>query len=133
DRHPAVAVLHDAIERRRAVAADDDGRVRLLDGLGIGPDLVEVHELAVELRLALGPDFLHREHALAQEPPAALPRRVVMSHLLPVPPAANPEEHAAVRQSIERRDFLRERDRIALDDEADAGAKPEALGRRTRR
>src|SRR5206468_551554 len=84
-------------------------------------------------RLALGPDFLHGEHALAQEPPAALPLGVVMSHLLFVPAATDAKEHAAARQPVERRNLLRERDRIALDDEADAGAELEALRRGTRR
>src|SRR2546428_4662965 len=125
DRHPPVAVLHDAIERRRAVAADDDRRVRLLDWLRIGPDLVEVHELAVKLGLAVGPDLLHRQHALAQEPPAALPLGAVIGHFFLVPSAADAEEHPAAREPVERRDFLGHRDRIALDDEADAGAELE--------
>src|SRR5205807_5969362 len=123
----------DAVERRRPVAADDDGRVPLLHRLGIAPDLVEPDELAVELRLARGPDLLHREHALAEEPPPLLERGAVVLHLLGVPAAADAEEDAAVREAIERGDLLRGRDRIALDDEADAGPEPEPLGRPGRR
>src|SRR3989441_4332230 len=101
DRHPAVAELHDAVERRRPVATDDDGRVWLLDRLRVGPDLVEAHELAVELRLALGPDLLHGEHALAQDPPARLERGAVVLHLLGVPAAADAEEDSAAGQRSE--------------------------------
>ena len=72
DRHPAVAELHHAVEGRRPVAADDDRRVRLLHRLGVGPDLVEVARTRRgNSASSLGPDLLHGEHALAQQPPAA--------------------------------------------------------------
>ena len=54
-------------------------------------------------------------------------------HLLGVPAAADAELEAAAREQIEARDLLGGRDRVPLDDEADAGADPEALrGRRGR-
>jgi hypothetical protein len=51
-----------------------------------------------------------------------------MLHLLGVPAAADAEEHAAAREMVEARHLLGERDRIALDDQADAGADLEAGG-----
>src|SRR5207244_7647056 len=50
-----------------------------------------------------------------------------------VPAAADAEEDTAAGQPVERGDLLGRRDRIALDDEADAGAELEAPGRPGRR
>src|SRR2546427_12331862 len=50
-----------------------------------------------------------------------------------IPPPADPEEDAAARQPIEGGDLLGRGDRVALDDEADAGAELETLGRPRRR
>src|SRR3989441_13298157 len=44
-RVPAVAEVHHALQRVAALAAEQDRRVRLLLGLGPGPDRVEVDEL----------------------------------------------------------------------------------------
>src|SRR6185295_19690339 len=104
--------LDHPVEGLLAVPSDDDRRVRLLERLGIGPDLLESHEVALVARLALRPDRLHREDALAQQPPAALPRGAVVLHLLRVPAAADAEEHAAARQAVERGHLLGGDDRI---------------------
>src|SRR5204862_5495789 len=103
------------------------------EGLGIGPDLVEAHELAVELRLLLRPDGLHGQHPLAQDLPARLEWGAMVLHLLGVPAAADAEQEAAAREAVEGGDLFGRRDRIALDDQADAGAELELLGRRGRR
>src|SRR5262249_14947657 len=63
---PAVAEIHDALEGVRALATQEHGRPRLLGRLGPGPDLVELHELTVELRLVLGPDLRHGPHLLLE-------------------------------------------------------------------
>src|SRR3989441_7410711 len=68
DRHPPVAELHDTIERRRAVAADDDRRGRLLNRLRIGPDLFGVFQIARGVRPALGPHLLSSPGAPPPEP-----------------------------------------------------------------
>src|SRR5207247_2008204 len=97
DREPAVAVIDHARERARAVAAEQDGRVRLLHRLRPRPEGLEAHEVALEGRLVLGPDALHGEHALAQHAPALLEVGAVILHLLGVPPAADAEEDAPAR------------------------------------
>jgi hypothetical protein len=54
----------------------------------------------------------------------------VIGHLLAVPAGADAEQEASARDVVERRHLLGESDRVALDDEADAGADQEPLGRR---
>src|SRR5205823_590803 len=55
--------------------------------------------------------------------------RAVVLHLLGVPAAAQPQLEASVREQVEARDGLGRRDRVALDDQTDAGADPELLRR----
>ena len=105
--------------------------MRLLCRLGVGPDLVEVHELAAIFGLFLGPDLLHGEHPLAEHAPAPLERRAMVLHLLGVPASTDPEDEPPVRQTVEGGDFLGGRDGIAFHDQADAGG--EAEPRRDRR
>src|SRR5438094_4462336 len=133
DREPAVAVVDDARERARAVAAEQDGRVRLLHRLRPRPEGLEAHEVALEGRLVLGPDVLHGEHALAQHAPALLEVGAVVLHLLGVPPAADAEEDAPAREEVEARDLLGGGDRVALDEETDPRADLERGGHGGRR
>ena len=85
--------------------------------------------LAVVLGLVLGPDLLHRQHLLAQLAEPRLVLGAVVLHLLAVPAGADPEQEAAARERIEARHLLRQDDGVALDDETDAGAHLEPLGR----
>ena len=60
DGQPAVAVIDHALPAQLgAHAAQNDGRVRHGQRLGIGPDPVEVHELAVVGGFLLRPQGLH--------------------------------------------------------------------------
>ena len=54
----------------------------------------------------------------------------MVGHLLAVPAGADPEQEPAVGDAVDRRDLLGGRDRVALDDQADAGADEQPLGRR---
>ena len=103
--------------------------MRLLHRLGIGPDRVEVDELAVELRLVFRPDLLHGEDALAEQAPALLEVGPVVFHLLPVPAPADPEDEAPPRQQVEAGNLLGEGDGVALDHQADPRREPEARRR----
>src|SRR5207253_7131762 len=133
DREPAVAEVDHAHERARAVAAEQDGRVRLLHRLRPRPEGLEAHEVALEGRFVLGPDALHGEHALAQHAPALLEVGAVVLHLLGVPPAADAEEDAPAREEVEARDLLGGGDRVALDEQADPRADLEGGGHGGRR
>jgi hypothetical protein len=53
-----------------ALGSDQDRRVRLLQRPQPGQDRGEVNELAMELRIFLSPDGLHRPHLLPQHPVA---------------------------------------------------------------
>src|SRR6202008_2079589 len=72
DGHPAVAELDHALEGRGAVTAHEDRRMGLLEGLGMGPDPVEAHVLAVVFGLFFGPDLLHRQYTLPEHAPTLL-------------------------------------------------------------
>ena len=104
--------------------------MRLLRGLGPGPNLLEVDELAVVLRLVVAPDCLHRLDALAQAFPPSREVGAVIFHFLAVPAATDAEDHSSVRKRIEAGDLLGERNDVALDDQADAAADLDLLRRR---
>ncbi len=104
--------------------------MRPLGRLGVGPDRVEIDHLAVILGLLLGPQRLHRQDALAHQPEAGVVAGAVVFHFLDVPAAADPEDDAAAGELVEAGDAFRGNDRIALGDQADAGAEQQLLGRR---
>src|SRR4030095_12550909 len=55
------------------------------------------------LRLRLGPDHLHRLHALSHDGEARLEVRPVIGHFLRVPAGADAEEEAPARDLVEAR------------------------------
>jgi uncharacterized RmlC-like cupin family protein len=79
-----------------------------LDGLGPAPARRERHELAVERRLVLGPQPLHRQDVLAGMAAATVGLHPVVLHLVDVPPDADAEQHPAVGHEVERRHGLGE-------------------------
>src|SRR5262249_23894075 len=94
--------------------------MRLLRGLGEGPDRVEVDELAVELRVVLGPDLFHGEDSLPEHAPTTLSTASVILHLFGVPSAADAKDGSPVRKPVQRSDLLGCNDRVTLDHKADA-------------
>src|SRR5262249_59215639 len=86
--------------------------------------------VAFEFRLVLRPDLLHRPDLLLETLEPRLVLGAVMSHLLDVPAAADAELEAPGGEEVEARDLLGRGDRVALDDQADAGPDPELLGGR---
>jgi hypothetical protein len=73
--------------------------MRLLLGLGIEPDRIEVDVLAVVFGLLLGPQLLHGEHALAQQLEAGVVFGAVVLHLVDVPAAAHGKDEAPARRA----------------------------------
>src|SRR5208282_4386687 len=130
DRQPSVAIFRCALEDAFGLRSEQDGRSARLHGLRIRPDRVEVHELAVELGGFLGPDFADGEDFFLDDFPFPLCYRAVIFHLLDVPSAADSEHDAPAGDHVERSDFLCQRDRIALDNEAYARAQLQLLGNR---
>ena len=123
------AMMKDQIDVRET-AADNDRGMRLLHWLRPTPHRLDIDELATILRDLVGPDRLDGADALAHQCEASLKCRTVVAHLLDVPAAADTKDHAPAAQVIKRRDLFGRVDRIALDDEADAGRELDALGRR---
>ena len=86
-----------------ALAAEEDGRMRLLLGLGVKPDWIEIDEPAVKLGLILRPKGLHGQDTFAQELETRVVAGAVILHLFDVPPAADGENEPAARQLVEAR------------------------------
>ena len=86
--------------------------------------------MGMELRLLLGPDLLERAHLLLETLEACRVHRAVMLHLLRVPASADAELEPPAREEIEAGHLLGEGDGVALDDQADTRADPEARGGR---
>jgi hypothetical protein len=82
----------------------------------------------MEFGFLLGPQFLHGEYPLAQQSEARLVLGAVIFHLIDVPTAAHGKDEATTRKLVEACHRLRCGDRVALGDETDAGAEPQALG-----
>src|SRR6185312_13157847 len=131
-REPAVAILDDAAQRVIRLAAQEDRRMRALRRLGPGPDRIEPDHLAAIGGGLLGPDLLHRENAFAHQLEPRLVLGAVVFHLLDVPAAADAKDEPPARQPVEAGDAFRGDDRVALGNEADAGAEHQLLGRRCR-
>jgi probable F420-dependent oxidoreductase len=123
-----LAPRYDELQRRAAVAADEDRRVRVLGRLWPAPDPVEVDVAAVVGGLLFGPDRLHRLDALAHQTEAAAGVGAVICHLLEVPTRTDAEQEAAAGEQVEARHLLGGDDRVTLDDQADRGPDPQALG-----
>src|ERR1700686_1027127 len=128
DRHPSVAVRNRALRSLLRFRAQQHRWSAFLHRLRITPDRIEVNELAVILCCFLGPNLLHCLNALAQYLPSTPEIGAMIFHLLAIPTAADSENYAAVRDHVERRDLLRQQNRIALDDETDSSAELDPLG-----
>src|SRR5215831_19762568 len=95
-----------------------------LYGLWIGPDLVKVYELTVELRFFLRPDLFHCKYPLAEQPPTRLVSCAMILHLLGVPTAAYAKDKTSSGKRVNACHFLCGRNRIALDNQTDARCNP---------
>ena len=73
-------------------------------------------------RLVVVPDLAHGEDLLPDDGPAVPVVGTVVLHFLAVPAGADADDGATVRDRVQGRDFLGQRDGIALDHEADPGA-----------
>ena len=132
DRHPTVSVVDGPVHCVGGRPAEDDGRPGLLHGLGMAPDGVEADHLAMKLGGLLRPDLADGEDLLSQLLEPRLEIRPVVLHLFDVPPAADSEEEAPSGEPIHRCGLLGSHDRIALDEQADAGRELDRFGHRGR-
>src|SRR5208282_2202181 len=129
-REPAIAELDHALQGMVGLAAEKDWRMRLLLRLGVEPDGIEVHELAVKFGFLLGPQRLHGQHAFAQQLEAGVVARAVILHLLGVPTPANSEHEAPTRELVETGNRFGSDDRVALWHQGDTGTELQRTRRR---
>src|SRR5262249_23446084 len=106
-------MVDDALEHVLCGAAKQDGRMRLLDRLGIGAHGREIEEFAMKLRRIVGPERLHYLERLARLRPAA--RKIAAEDLdfLLQPPCADAKNEASAAVVIEGRDLLGQMQGIA--------------------
>ena len=130
--NPAVAVLHHTGEDVLGVAADQDRRVGLLDGLGVAAQQGEVVELAVELGALLRPQLLQHEAGFEGLRPRPADVAAHDGGLFLVPAGADAEDEAPAAVAVEGGDLLGEEQRVALGHEQDARPDSDVGGRRRR-
>ena len=104
--------------------------MRLLLRLWVGPHRIEIDHLAVIGGFFLGPHRLHRQDAFTHQLEAGFVLGAVVFHLLDIPAAADAKDKPPTRQLVEASDAFRGDDRVALGNEADAGAKDQLFRRR---
>src|SRR3989442_2545113 len=126
---PAIAERHDTPKGARAVPADPDRRMRLLDRLGGEADVVESIELAREAWVVGRPQLLEDAEDLVGLPPASVERRVEDRELLLPPSDAHTADEPPVGQRVDRRQHLRHHDRVAVAEDEDRRADAWPRGR----
>jgi hypothetical protein len=128
--HPAIAVRRCPGQRGVPIAADVDGRMRLLYRLGPGENRVEVNMLAVELGLVLGPDLLERDQLFVRDRSAGPWIRAVVAHFFTAPACAHPEDHPAAGYQVQAGDLLGRVDHIPLDQQGHPSPQQQVTGDR---
>src|SRR5437867_9478508 len=126
---PAIAERHDTPKGARAVPADPDWRMRLLDRLGGEADVVESIELACEAWVVGRPQLLEDAEDLVGLPPASVERRVEDRELLLPPSDAHTADEPPVGQRVDRRQHLRHHDRVTVAEDEDRRADAWPRGR----
>ena len=82
---------------------------------------IEVDVLAVVLGGFVRPQLLDGLDPLVEQRAAGLRVGAVVAQLLEVPARADTEDEPAARDQVDARGFLRRDDRVALDEQCDAG------------
>ena len=100
--HPAVAEAGDAAQRRRAVAADPDRRMRALQRLGEERGVVEREEAAVKGDAVLASTALDQAEILVGARAALVEGHAEQVELLAQPAAGDAEQQAPVRRARRR-------------------------------
>ena len=124
---PAVAPAGHPPEDIAGHAAEEDGRVGLLGGLGVHIDGREVVVLAVVFGLFLGPEGLEGGHGFAGLGPAVVEVAAHHFGFLAVPAGADAEDEASVAVLVQDGDLLGEDERVAFRHQGDAGAEFDAI------
>ncbi len=125
DRIPGVPQGRGAAERRPALAADPERRMRLLHRMRQRRDIGELRIFAGEARRVLRPDRLEHAQIFVRHPAALLERRQAHRlELLAHPPHAAADRDAPAAQLVRGRQLLRRQHRIAVRQHHDGGDEP---------
>src|SRR5215469_8116440 len=95
----------------------------LLDRLRITAYRRKADEPALEGGFGFGPQLFHGTNVLARDRPSAAELHAHDFRLLHQPSRADPEEKTAAGITVERGDFLRQRDRFMFGNQTNPGAK----------
>src|SRR5262249_51491815 len=114
-----------ALEHVLCGAAQQNGRMRLLGGLGIGAYGREIEEFAMKLRGILGPERLHCLERLPRLRPAT--RKITTEYLdfFLQPSCADAKNETASTVVVQGGDLFGQMQRIALRHERDSGCQPQ--------
>src|SRR5579859_1101553 len=127
-----VGVLRDEPQRfLLATAADEDGRVRTLDGLWVIQRALKLIVFAIVRRLVVGPHLARNLQCLLQALEALFERWEGDAQalvLLLIPGGADAKVGAALREDIERGGGLDEEAGMAIGHAGDHGAEPDVVG-----
>src|SRR5215471_2680175 len=108
DGIPGISEASGPTQRRRALATDPDGWVRLLHRFGRERDVREAAVLALEGRIVAGPQLLEGADVLVADGTAlVVGRRAQRLELLAHPAYPAADDEASVRQHVDRRQDLR--------------------------
>ena len=130
DRQPAIAVPDDPPQRSVGQAADQDRRMRPLQGSRGGEDGIERVGLAAIGDLATGADRLEDLEVFVRDPAALLEVVAVEDVELFFQPAdAGAQHDAAAREVIERHQHARQQHGVAIGHDQRGRADAHALGR----
>src|SRR5215470_10048431 len=119
---PAVSMCHYPAQHILGVPANDNGRMRLLGGFGIGTDQGKIEILAMVLRLVIGPQRLHDLNGFPGLRPAVYEVTAHEFSFLTQPARANAEQEAAATKPIKAGDLLSQEEWIALGHQGNARA-----------
>ena len=112
------------------MAADHDRHAGFLDRLRIRFDGVPAIEASVEGLRRVGPQRPDRAHGFLGARGALAERYADHGELFREPADSDAEDRAAAREHVERRELLRDVDRVALRQDHDARGEPHALADR---
>ena len=120
-REIAIGHACSAADRRRSIAADEDGN-RAVHWARTAGDGAKVDEFPPILGMRAGPERAHRGHVLVGARTTPLPRNAERLELLTHPADAEAEHDPALGQTVECRQLLGQNERVSLRHDQDAGS-----------
>ena len=125
-----VAETPSTTRREVRVPSDHDRNAGGLRRLGVADDAFEVEVVALEGGELFGPERAHDAQPLVAPPAAILEVLTQRADFFLIPTDPDPDCQTAVRILVERRELLRQNDRMPLRQDQHCRPKPNAFGHR---